>query len=200
MIESFKVAAVSTNTNSFGLYGHIFIARSYPDYQRGEIVQQLTQLIEDRIESPEPQTTILNYLRSINGKRINKRHIDELRRLTGDDRIYLSKRYGMANIEWGGYGLSGGNKGGSLLIAYSEKNIEVDADWIKEKNPAYFDASVQRNERRQAVLKRPDLIEELAANIDIFQQAKANIEQLLDGPFEPDRYSIQDAFNLKDKR
>jgi len=28
MIESFKVAAVSTNTNSFGLYGHIFIARS----------------------------------------------------------------------------------------------------------------------------------------------------------------------------
>jgi len=164
------------------------------------IVQQLTQLIEDRIESLEPQTTILNYLRAINGKRINKRHIDELRRLTGDDSIRLSKRHGMANIEWGGYSLSRGNKGGSLLIAYSEKNIEVDADWIKEKNPAYFDASVQRNERRKAVLKRPDLIEELAANIDIFQQAKANIEQLLDGPFEPDRYSIQCAFNLEDKR
>src|ERR1019366_9411859 len=96
---------------------------------------ELAVVIESRMESPEPQTTIVNYLKTRESKPLTVRDEKELKKLTGDEELYISKQYGMTSIKWGG-----GNKGGCLFIAHSEKNVTIDTAKILEKNVCYFGA------------------------------------------------------------
>jgi len=153
---------------------------------------KVIDLIRSRIEASEPQDTILAYLRTIDGKKINRRHVDKLRELTGDDELRLSRRFGMTSIQWGGYGRTGGTQGGDMLLAHSDKNVVVDVERILEHNQAYFGAKDKRNEKRQQALSQPEKCADLDTAIAEFQAAEAKLKALLDDDlFQPDNHCIQ---------
>jgi hypothetical protein len=81
----------------------------------------------------------------------------------------------MTNLEWGGYSRTGGNQGGSLLIAYTEAAPVIDAAWIEDRNPAYFSARVERNEARTKALKDAS---ECLKDCDTFTRAAVAINQI----------------------
>jgi len=137
------------------------------------------EYITNNIEDTEPQGKILEWLRTIDDKQINKTHIQKLRDHIGDQSITLRKAYGMAQIEWGDYRNRKDGDGGSLLIAYREKNIAIDVAWIEENNGAMFSGLRLRNKSRLAVLERGTLCEELDEAIADYRLAKERLDNLL---------------------
>jgi|TARA_Y100000034_G_C6903283_1_gene418425 hypothetical protein len=158
-------------------------------------VMDIASLIRGNIEPNVIQTQIIETLERHNQKPLTKRHIDELKEKV-DDSIYLSKRAGMTNIEWGGYNTSGGNQGGSLLISHQTKNVKVDTVDIVERNPAYFSALRERNQKRRETLANESktlAIARLEGSVRAFVTARQQIKEALEfgGPFCPDRHAIQ---------
>jgi hypothetical protein len=153
----------------------------------------IQEIIESRIESNEPQDTILAYLKENDGKKLTVRDAKKLSELTGQE-IHIDKRFDMTHIEWGTYQQRRVTGGSSLLVAYSEKNVVIDANWIEEKNPAYFSAKDERNEKRQEMLAQPEKMAELQIKIGEYKAAKEAMEDLLDE--FPDIYKIQEEFGI----
>lgn len=149
---------------------------------------KVADLIRSRMEASEPQDTILAFLRTIDGKKINKRHVEKLREQIGDNEIRLSHRFGMTSLQWGGYHRTGGN----ILLAHSEKNVVVDIAYVLEHNAAYYSAKDERNEKRQQALSQPEKCAELDDAIANFRAAEAKLKALMGQDiFQPDDYRIQ---------
>lgn len=137
------------------------------------------QIIAECREPSEPQDTILDFLRTINGKKINKRHVRKLKELTGHN-VGLDKQCGMTTIYWGNYKVTQGREGGELLLAHSDKNVVVDVDFILKKNPAYFSAKDERNAQRRDLLENhQDDLKEIDAAVKGFYQAKERLDRAL---------------------
>ena len=153
---------------------------------------KVADLIRSRMEASEPQDTILTFLRTIDGKKINKRHVEKLREQIGDDEIRLSHRFGMTSLQWGGYHRTGGKQGGDILLAHSEKNVVVDITYVLEHNAAYYSAKDERNEKRQQALSQPEKCAELDDAIANFRAAEAKLKALMGQDiFQPDDHRIQ---------
>lgn len=158
----------------------------------------IREVILANIEPTEPQDTILAWLKAnADGQRITERHIEKLRKVTGNNSIRLRKNFGMTHIEWDR------DKGspGSLLLAHKTVNVVIDADEIREKNPAYFSALAERNTVRQQTLQDEKAIAELERQIGIFKEARDYIRQATEygAPFNHDRFAIEEAFGIKEK-
>ena len=155
---------------------------------------ELAVVIESRMESPEPQTTIVNYLKTRESKPLTVRDEKELKKLTGDEELYISKQYGMTSIKWGG-----GNKGGCLFIAHSEKNVTIDTAKILEKNVCYFGAAEARNEQRKLALADPDTLARVVSLAKQFLCAQSELAWLMDYgmPLSPDSHAIRVALGLE---
>jgi hypothetical protein len=155
--------------------------------------QTVAEFIRLRIESDEPQTSALAYLKSIDGKRITKVHLAKLNALVPGYEFRLHYVANMTNLEWGGYGrASDPDQGGSLLLAYTTVNVVVDAAWVEEHNTAYFSAAVERNKARQQALAQPDKCQALDQAIADYLRAKEALKALLADPlFRPDSSAIE---------
>lgn len=142
----------------------------------------LRAIMADGMEPAEPAGAILAYLKQRDGKKLTKRDETELKGLDPDLRI--TKRAGMTNIEWGGYGRTGGNQGGSLLIAYTEAAPVIDAVWIENRNTWAFAARVERNNARTHVLSHPqtadsdNVFTEAAEAINMINHYRALLESM----------------------
>lgn len=165
-----------------------------PDPIRGE---EIAQLIESRIEDDTIQNGIIEVLRLHNSKPLTKRHIDELKEKV-DGSISISKRFDMTHIEWGEYSRTGGNQGGSLLISNQTTHVKIDTVDIIGKNPAYFEALKERNQKRHEILGKPFQMELLGNRIRNFIRAKELLDRSLDfdGDFGTDRHTIMEKYKL----
>lgn len=152
-------------------------------------------IVESNIEPSEPADSILAYLKKNNGKKLTARDVTKMREASGDATIDIRKTAGMTYIEWGNYTRTGGNKGGSILIAYTEAAPTIDATWVEERNPAHFSARVERNEQRAKVLQNAYPLSVAAEAINKLREARATLESLTaygEGPLAADRYAILD--------
>lgn len=159
-------------------------------------VDSLRAILESGIEASEPQNTIRTYLAAREGKKLTKADEPKLRAVASDESVRITRRAGMTHIEWGGYGRSGGNRGGSLLIAYTEAApIIVMADFDRF-NVAYFGAKEERNQARQKALRNPDALARVAALLSVKIAAERELESLVgyEGVCGVERHAIQDAY------
>lgn len=145
-----------------------------------------------QMEPTEPQNSILAELKKLDGKLLTARTIDALKKATGDASIRLDKSYTMTHIEWGDYRISGGRRGGALLVSHDIKNVRIDAAYIEEHNIAYFAALVERNRERANLLAAGDTLDKLEGAINAYNAAREELNTLLDS-LEVDRYKIEKA-------
>jgi hypothetical protein len=153
----------------------------------------VAEFIRLRIEPDEPQTSALAFLKSIDGKRINKTHLAKLNAQVPGYEFRLRYVANMTNLEWGGYGRANNpDPGGSLLLAYTTVSVVVDAAWVEEHNTAYFSAAVERNKARQQTLAQPAKCQALDQAIADYLRAKEALKALLADPlFRPDSSAIE---------
>jgi hypothetical protein len=166
-----------------------------------DIAFDISKILYSGMESDQPQTAILAYLTEHNGKQLTKRDLPKLRNI--DLSICYRDIANMTHIDWGDYGRSGGNKGGSLLVAYTGGAPIIDAAWVKERNISYF-TTAERNEKRAKALKDDPTIMEAALAIQALVVAKAKLAHLMrwdddgtKGPLEIEKYSIQQLYEQK---
>ena len=166
--------------------------------------QQIVQIIKDGIEPTEPVDTILRVLRENDGKRFDKRFLAKLQEQVPDYELRDNRNYGMTQLE---YKISGKMiaKPGmeisthSLLISYETKNVVIDADKIREKNPAYFEARDERNRQRHNLLADAKDFDALANASNAFAEAKKKLQEELESIQEcPDYYAIENLVGLKE--
>lgn len=155
---------------------------------------RLRDMIQAKMEDTATPDAILAYLKTREGKPITKRDVDKLKESLGDSTIYLSTRYGMTHLEWGNYHASGGRKGGSLLLAYQDKNVRIDSSFVEAMNACYYAAARERNAQRAAVLANPELIARLATAMREHDESVRTIGELTgwDKPFHVARFEIRD--------
>lgn len=138
----------------------------------------LRDLLRAGMESPEPAATIARMIGERAGKPLTERDAQRLREATGDDRLRLSKQYGMTQIHWGGYGQSGGDSGGCIVLSHATVSVlcPTEAEII-DRNPAYFGAAVERNAQRAAAIdsRAPEQAAEL---VGILRDAWAELQAL----------------------
>jgi hypothetical protein len=157
----------------------------------------IRNLVEQSIESSEPQGKILEYLKARDGKTLTRRDEPKLREFCGDSsiRFYHSAR-NLCYLEWGGYERSGGHEGGALFLAYTDGAPKIDAKFVEERNAAYFSAARERNEARKSVLAQGAFaFEDCAGAINALQEARERLARLFafgDGPLAADRYRIEE--------
>ena len=105
---------------------------------------------------------------------------------------------GMTNLENRAYGRTSGGQGISLLLAYAEKSVTIDAAWVEEKNAGYFAARKARNEERKASAASLELCSGLAGALSAVQAARealraaeAQLDTFVDygKPFSADQYT-----------
>jgi hypothetical protein len=126
------------------------------------------ELVLRRVEAEEPQRTILKFFQDNDGKRITQHHVEKLRQLTGRADLRLSKRYGMTNLEW-----KDGENTRSLILAWSEVNVIMDAVLLEEKNAGYFSALDERNVKRNQVLSDSCLIDAVDMAVERYRRLRA---------------------------
>lgn len=84
----------------------------------------------------------------------------------GDYMIHLSRSYGMTNLEWGGYGRSQGNLGGSILLAHTDASVPIADRYVVDMR-SHLAAIFERNEQRRKLLvsDAPEQIDAAKAQI-----------------------------------
>jgi len=162
---------------------------------KGITGQQIRALYESTIEDTTMPRAILAYLKERNGKTLTERDVPKLKARTGDPDIAIRKVAGMTNLEWGTYSRTGGNKGGSLLVAYTSGAPTIDAAWIEERNAAYFAAADERNARREKMLGGfGSAFDACAEAITKLAEAKAALAKVLtdyEAPLYEARFAIR---------
>ena len=153
----------------------------------------IKELIKSQHESLEPQSSIIRCLDKHNGKRLTKKHIDELRKF--EPTIRLMKVMSTTTIEWGHP--SSSNR---LLIANKITNVVVETGDIVARNPQYFEALRERNEQRLESLKKPGTILCLEQAIKDYTKARETLTEMLKygGVFSADRHQIRETYHLED--
>jgi len=149
-----------------------------------------------KIESDNPAATIIEVLKKFEGKQFGKKAVEAINRalgLTGSFKpFWLCKDYGMTQLKW--YG-DGKDSYFSMLICHETKHVMVDTADIIRRNPAYFEAKDERNEKRSnATARKIALLARQAANFVI---AKDQLEAILDDDaFEPDYHELKEIVGL----
>lgn len=144
-------------------------------------VDMVRQLLMDGMEDTDTPAKMLEVLGDFAGKPWSKRILRKLEEHIDRPRFgVLSSSH--VNLEWGGYGYAqDGDKGGSLVIYYcSEGNRAVCPDWIRQKNPAYFEAAVNRNQQRAELLRDLDTLRTLCRCINQVRQHWNLLQDLTD--------------------
>jgi hypothetical protein len=130
-------------------------------------IEDVERAIESSMEDTERADRILEALRKHNGKLLSQPIIDKVKSETGEERAYIRRQYGMCSIVFGGYCIpSDPDPGLSLLLAYTEKNVRIDADDIFRRNACYFEARRERNEARRAALRDHAALSKMATAIE----------------------------------
>lgn len=135
-------------------------------------------LIDGREDTTIPRALLAFFQRNHN-KTLTARMVPALQAIAPDARI--SKRAGMTHVEWGGYGRTGGNQGGSFLIAHTEGAPTIDAVRIEDFNRCYLSAADERNEARRHTLDaRAHVFQQAADAINALRNARATLDNLTD--------------------
>ena len=150
-------------------------------------MRTVKEIVESRIEPAEPQTTILRILKENEDKRLDQRIAKKLVEATGDSSIRLRKEAGMTSIEWGGYSISGGRKGGNLFVSYKVVDVLIDTSFIENNNAAYFSAREQRNQERQSHTDQD--YSNLEEAFEVYKTARKHLKNLLE-KFDADKYTL----------
>lgn len=137
-------------------------------------VSSVLAFLESQLESNEPDA-VLAVLVERNGKPLTKRLLAKLP--GGEAEWRLSQTAGMFHLETRNYGRSDGNTGIHLLIAYQITNVMIDAAWIEEHNPAYFEGRRNRNALRDATMGDPVLLQSMADALNSYEAAKAKLDE-----------------------
>lgn len=160
----------------------------------------VAEIIRGQMESLEPQTAVVAFLQRHDGKQLGKRLLERLNAEIPGHEFRLRQVAGMTNLEWGGYGRNcDARPGGSLLCAYRTKNLTVDVAFIRQHNVAYFEATLQRNSRRELALKDEQLLQNVDAWAAQFRLLRSYLNAVLDdfpGPLYPDNIAIRKALDL----
>lgn len=92
-------------------------------------------------------------------------------------------------------------KGGpkvSLLVDWRETSVRIpSAAKLREQMPAFFDAALRRNARRQALLENPAELRAIALTLNSVEKALAAVAARLPSDV-PDRYRIIEGAGLED--
>jgi len=126
------------------------------------------QILLSRMESELPDA-ILAILRQEDGKPLTKRLLAKLP--GGEAEWRIRAVAGMTYLETMAYIRSSGNEGVSLLMAYAEKSVKIDASWVEEHNPAYYAGRRKRNAERRASSESDALCTSMALALDAVQKA-----------------------------
>lgn len=123
-------------------------------------LKSVVDIHEESVEDTEPQNAILNWLReNAEGKLLTVKIEGKLREIHPDVRIV--RRFGMCNLQWN-------DKDNGLLMAYSEKAVRIDTNFIKENNRAHFEALEERNEKRRKALENKKELVKFQSLLDNF--------------------------------
>lgn len=135
-------------------------------------------LIAGREDTTIPRA-LLAFFQANEGKTLTARMLPKLAAIAPDARIV--KAYGMTNVQWGGYGRTQGNQGGSFLIAHTEAAPTIDPVRIEDMNRGYLSAADERNEARRRTLDTQGHVFQQAADaINALRNAQATIDNLID--------------------
>lgn len=163
-------------------------------------MNKIPTIIEKSIEPTEPQFKLLAWLKAnAEGKLLTEPLLKKMQAAV-DESLRIQRRYGMTHIEWGDYGYhkDTGRPGGSIILAWSEKNVRIDTKLIEEKNAAYFSACLERNETRRKALADEKAMYELDQTLKAFVAYRDKIKELMahGTVFAPDRYTIEKEYGL----
>ncbi len=144
-------------------------------------VEDIVNIIKGQIEETEPADTILQVLKENNGKRLDIRFNKKLQDATGDPSVRIAHQYGMVQIVWGPRSDS------TMVVAYTEGCPIINADQVREHNPARFEARDRRNaERRELLTENPNgtykygfLFLRIASTINKFISAEFELRAML---------------------
>jgi hypothetical protein len=149
------------------------------------------QRIDSQIEPTGIYETVVATLLAEASKPINKRLADKidaaLVRVHGADdyEVRLTRSAGMTHVEWGGYSRTQGNRGSSILIAYSERSEPIGERHCLDMQ-RYLAAKHERNARRHALLAT-DAPERIDAAMAMIAAGLKTIQQIHD---EGENYSV----------
>lgn len=154
----------------------------------------LKKLIKSKMEPTEPANSLHAFLSDNISKPLTKRTIDKLNKLFPGHNFRLRLQYGMANIEWGGYGREWDKTpGGSLLMAHEIKNVRIEQRYLDSFLES-CKARDERNARRQEILSDSDCLIVLEEAVSRYLSAEGDLVGLLEE--YPDRYAIEKAYEI----
>ena len=156
---------------------------------------QIQALVASRVES-DAADAVLEIFKRDQGKPLTKRLLGKLP--GGEDVWCITHVAGMTHVETREYRRTQGQKGICLLVAYDTKNVAMDAKFLEERNPAYFSARKERNEKRADVSEAScaalaEAINRVIAAREALAEAEAGFDALAGygKPFDADRYELE---------
>jgi hypothetical protein len=161
-----------------------------------KLADDLRAILESHIEDTAAAEAIAAWCEKNAGKRLTERN-----KPAG---WWIDKRYAMTYLEndayrearWGNAQDAPGQM--SFLLAHATTNVLIPSpDYLREHNPAHFDAAVKRNNRRRYLLAHPEQVRNMAAALVGVQRALQDVASVI-GNDVPDRYDLIRAASLGD--
>lgn len=167
--------------------------------------KSVKEIITENIEQVENQYKVLAWVEAYgNGKLLGEPVLKKMKAATGIESLRIVRNYGMTNLEWGDYGYTKntGVPGVSLLLAHQTTNVYLDAVAMREKNPAYFDAALKRNEVRKVALADEKVMKDLEDTMAQFIAARDKLAKLFEYGtiFNHDSCSIEKEYGINQRR
>jgi hypothetical protein len=134
-------------------------------------VEEVRKIIEEGREDNTIPKKIVEVLKPYNGKKFTVRHEKELQEKVGP-LVRLMKKYGWSELNWG----NGSSECASIMLARTEKFVEIDTDWILKENARWFSALDGRNARRDELLSDPRILQKAADIVNDYRQARRELE------------------------
>lgn len=155
---------------------------------------KLLDVVKNSIEATEPQNKILAFLETVEGKALTERHAQKMREEI-DPSIRITKQHGWTSIKWGAYAKCEGE----MFIAYTDKNVKIDVQFIRENNARYFLALDERNAKRNKILEHGDsVLNEFATVAETFLKLQKRLKELTehDKMLNVCRYELLEAVGV----
>lgn len=159
----------------------------------GDTTNKLTVMLFNSYENPEPAATILNYLKTQDGKPITQRHITALQKLLPDYEIDLSRGHD-TNIGWYGPAVNGIRPQRERLYLHSNpKGYVIDAADIEDRNGRHFGPLHERNRKRDELARNSHKLRQAAQAIHDYLRAKSAYGDAIQ-EISPISYLVDDKF------
>jgi hypothetical protein len=154
----------------------------------------IRQTILDNIEDTTDAEAIREVVKAHDGKPAGKRFKAALAAaFPCRTDVMLSQRHGFTTVAWGGWALNGGESGGCVYIANTDKGAPIiDFSTFDDRNISHYAAAVARNEQRETMLANAPLLQRLADNLETFAGAVEELQTAFDAyPTDfPDAHDI----------